>query len=71
MDFSAKKTVWFFFGRCTTTVLQLITILDTWTYEMDRGHCTDVIYKYNFMDYKAFDTTTSHQNKKVQMLVKT
>ena len=36
-----------------STVLQLITILDTWTYEIDKGHHTDVIY----MDFKkAFDT---------------
>ena len=36
-----------------STVLQLITILDTCAYDIDRGHHTDVIY----MDFKkAFDT---------------
>ena len=46
-----SKQYGFFSGR--STVLQLITILDTWTYEIDRGHHTDVIYM-NFK--KAFDT---------------
>ena len=49
----SPKQYGFISGR--STVLQLITILDTWswTYEIDRGHHTDVIYM-NFK--KAFDT---------------
>ena len=44
-----RHTVWV----STSTVLQLITMLDTWTYAIDSGHHTDVIY----MDFKkAFDT---------------
>ena len=47
----SPKQYGFISGR--STILQLITILDTWTYEIDRGHHTDVIY----MDFKkAFDT---------------
>ena len=47
----SPKQCGFISGR--STVLQLITILDTWTYEIDRGHHTYVIY----MDFKkAFDT---------------
>ena len=47
----SPKQYGFISGR--STALQLITILDTWTYEIDRGHHTDVIY----MDFiKAFDT---------------
>ena len=47
----SPKQYGFISGR--STVLQLITILDTWTYEIDRGHHTDVIC----MDFKkAFDT---------------
>ena len=50
-DLFSPKQYGFISGR--STVLQLITILDTWTYEIDRGHHTDVIY----MDFKkAFDT---------------
>ena len=46
----SSKQYGFIYGR--STVLQLITILDTWTYEIDRGHHTNVIY----MDFKkAFD----------------
>ena len=46
-----SKTAWLYFWQIYS--LKLITILDTWTYEIDRGHHTDVIY----MDFKkAFDT---------------
>ena len=47
----SPKQYGFISGR--STVLQLITILDTWIYELDRGHHIGVIY----MDFKkAFDT---------------
>ena len=47
----SPKQCGFIYGRFI--VLQLITILDNWTYEIDRGHHIDVIY----MDFKkAFDT---------------
>ena len=46
-----SKTVWLYFWQIY--FLQLITILDTRTYEIDRGYHTYVIY----MDFKkAFDT---------------
>ena len=46
-----SKTMWFYLWQIYSSTI--ITILDNWTYEIDRGHHTDVIY----MDFKkAFDT---------------
>ena len=48
---------WLAFISGRSTVLQLITILDTRTYQIDRGHHTYVIY----MDFKKIFDTVPHK----------